>query len=126
MTIMDTINETAGMNNAELLEQYYAQRDWVAYANLRGQQWQSNHRWFKARVKQLGYKSIAEFCEKNPQGVVAGTVSGWFRGQSVINISHIQNLCLGLRVSPNDLLTVLGYYNPKKQTLQALESEENA
>jgi hypothetical protein len=126
MTIMDTINQTASMNNAELLEYFYAQRDWVAYRNLYEQRWKNNHKWFRARVKQLGYKSIAEFCEKNPQGVVAGTVSGWFRGNSVINIGHIDKLCYALRVSPNDLLTVLGYYNPKKQTLQALESEENA
>lgn len=120
------MTDTTQMTTAEALEHFYAQRDWTAYSNLQSQRWQNNHKWFKNRVKQLGYKSISEFCEKNPQGVVAGTVSGWFRGHSVINISHIQNLCLGLRVSPNDLLTVLGYYNPKKQTLQSLSSEENA
>lgn len=110
------------MNRAQLLEHFYAQRDWESYYKIYRLRWEDNHKWFKARVKQLGYKSVAEFCLKNPQGVVPSTVSGWFRGQSTIHIGNIQNLCLGLRVSPNDLLTVLGYYDSTKQTVS---SEEN-
>jgi hypothetical protein len=119
------MTDTTEMTTAELLEHYYALRDWTAYHDILSQRRTNNHRWFKNRVKQLGYKSIAEFCEKNPQGVVAGTVSGWFKGHSTINIGNIARLCYGLRVSPNDLLTVLGYYDPKKQTIQSLSGEDN-
>lgn len=72
----------------------------------------------KGRLKQLGYKSMADFRRCNPELMVtAGTITNYFRGFSTIDAETIVRLSLALRMTPNTFLAIMGYYDPKKQTI---------
>jgi hypothetical protein len=95
----------------------------IAYAEYWGnwqQQQQTRLQWFRSRIKQVGCKSVAEFVRVNKIPVTAGTVTNYFRGHSTMPIYMVKNICYALRVTPNDLLTIMGYYEPEKQEIQAL------
>jgi hypothetical protein len=88
------------------------------YWNSKKAQHQSNHHFFQSRIKQLGYTSMADFRRHHPElAVTAGTLSNYFRGYNTIPIYAIQPLCYALRMTPNTLLSILGYYDPKHQTV---------
>jgi hypothetical protein len=79
---------------------------------------QSNLEFMKARIKQLGYKSMADFRRGNPELIVtAGTLTNYFRGYSTLDAGTIVRLSYALRMTPNTLLSILRYYDPKKQTI---------
>jgi hypothetical protein len=95
------------------------------------QYWQEQHSqaernftWFKSRIKQVGCKSVAEFVRVNKIPVTAGTVSNYFRGYNM-PLYMVKHLCYGLRVTPNDFLTIMGFYDPEQQKIQALSNEES-
>lgn len=115
MTLLFPQVDRQNMTSEELSELY--KNFWDTKAN----QHQTNHQFFQARIKQLGYTSMADFRRNHPELVVtAGTLSNYFRGYSTIPIYSIQNLCYALRMTPNTLLSVLGYYDPKQQTVMDL------
>jgi len=72
----------------------------------------------KDRIKQLGYKSMADFRRGNPNLMVtAGTITNYFRGYSTIDAGTIVRLSYALRMTPNTFLAIMGYYDPTKQTI---------
>jgi hypothetical protein len=72
----------------------------------------------KARIKQLGYTSMADFRRQHPELIVtAGTITNYFRGYSTMCPRTVVRLSLALRMTPNTFLSILGYYDPKKQTI---------
>ena len=78
----------------------------------------SNLEFMKARIKQLGYKSMADFRRNHPELMVtAGTITNYFRGYSTIDAGTVVRLSLALRMTPNTFLSIMGYYDPKKQTI---------
>ena len=88
------------------------------YYELRHNQNQSNLEFMKARIKQLGYSSMADFRRSNPRLIVtAGTITNYFRGYSTMSPHTIVELSYALRMTPNTFLSILGYYDPKKQTI---------
>jgi len=95
--------------NQPIMEQYNNYYDnWYAQS-------QANQEWLKGRIKHLGYKSMAQFVRTTSIPVTAGTVTNYFRGHSSIPLYMIKHLCYALKVTPNDLLTVIGEYDPSKQ-----------
>lgn len=88
------------------------------YWNNRQTQNQNNLEFMKSRIKQLGYTSMADFRRKNPSLMVtAGTITNYFRGYSTMSPFTVVNLSYALCMTPNTLLSILGYYDPKKQTI---------
>ena len=112
MSILDTIDR-ATMTHDEITA-IYAQ-----YWHEQHAQAQKNYVWFKSRIKQVGCKSVAEFVRVNQIPVTAGTVTNYFRGYNM-PLYMVKHLCYALRVTPNDFLTIMGYYDPEKQTVQEL------
>jgi len=98
--------------NSEIpvMEQYRQQ--WELQMSL----FEQGHAWSKSRIKQLGYKSMSEFCRVNKFPVTAGTVSNYLKGHSTFPLWFVPLLCYALKVTPNILLTVYGYYDPSKQS----------
>lgn len=98
-----------------VMEQYHS------YWEQQHAQNQSNLEWFKGRIKQLGYKSLAEFRRQNPELLVtAGTITNYFRGYSTMSPYTIAKLCYALRVTPNTFMSIMGFYDPKKQIVEEL------
>lgn len=88
------------------------------YWQSRQTQNQTNLEFFKSRIKQLGYTSMADFRRCNPDLIVtAGTLTNYFRGYSTMAPQTIISLCYALRMTPNTFLSILGWYDPKKQTI---------
>jgi hypothetical protein len=88
------------------------------YYELRHNQNLSNLEFMKARIKQLGYSSMADFRRSNPRLIVtAGTITNYFRGYSTMSPHTIIELSYALRMTPNTFLSILGYYDPRKQTI---------
>jgi hypothetical protein len=80
---------------------------------------QTIYMWFKSRVKKVGYKSVAEFVRVNQIPVTAGTLTNYFRGNTM-PLYMVKYMCYALRVTPNDFLTIIGQYDPEKQEIQEL------
>lgn len=93
---------------------------YAIYWQGRRDQHDNNYQWFRLRIKQLGYKSVVQFTKQNSLPVTAGTVANYFRGNSTMPLYIIKYLCYGLKVTPNVLLTQLGYYNSKGQEIVEL------
>jgi hypothetical protein len=88
------------------------------YWEVRQNQNLSNLEFMKTRIKQLGYSSMADFRRQNPRLIVtAGTITNYFRGYSTMSPHIIVELSYALRMTPNTFLSILGYYDPKKQTI---------
>lgn len=88
------------------------------YWETRQNQNQTNLEFMKARIKQLGYTSMADFRRNHPELMVtAGTITNYFRGYSTIDAGTVVRLSLALRMTPNTFLAIMGYYDPKKQTI---------
>ena len=88
------------------------------YWDTRNAQHLSNLEFMKARIKQLGYTSMADFRRNHPELIVtAGTITNYFRGYSTMCPRTVVRLSLALRMTPNTFLSILGYYDPKKQTI---------
>ena len=97
----------------EQLRQIY-QEHWAS----RQTQSEMNLRFLKDRIKQLGYTSMADFRRQNPQLIVtAGTITNYFRGYSTMSPQTIVHLSYALRMTPNTFLSIMGYYDPKRQTI---------
>jgi len=78
----------------------------------------NNLLFMKDRIKQLGYTSMADFRRQNPRLVVtAGTITNYFRGYSTMSPHTVVELSYALRMTPNTFLSIMGYYDPKKQTI---------
>jgi hypothetical protein len=72
--------------------------------------------WVKARMKELGYKSMAQFRRENAGlSVTAGTVSNWLRW-GTIPLWAVPQLCYALKVTPTQFLTAIGMYDPSKMS----------
>ena len=88
------------------------------YWEVRQAQNLSNLDFMKTRIKQLGYSSMADFRRQNPRLIVtAGTITNYFRGYSTMSPHTIVELSYALRMTPNTFLAIMGYYDPKKQTI---------
>jgi hypothetical protein len=112
MTLYPPVVDRETMTNEEINKAY---QDYWEYKNT---QHQTNLAFLKTRIKQLGYSSMADFRRQNPELVVtAGTITNYFRGYSTMSPYTIVNLSYALRMTPNTLLSILGYYDPKKQTI---------
>lgn len=111
LTYAPVVDRT-NMTHEEITQAY------ADYWNTRQTQNQTNLEFMKARIKQLGYKSVAEFRRANPSLIVtAGTLTNYFRGYSTMSPFTIVNLSYALCMTPNTLLSILGYYDPTKQTI---------
>lgn len=108
---MPTIDRTA-VSHEEIARAY------AEYWANRQSQNQTNLEFMKARLKQLGYKSMADFRRCHPELMVtAGTITNYFRGYSTLDAGTVVRLSLALRMTPNTFLSVMGYYDPRKQTI---------
>jgi hypothetical protein len=97
----------------EQISQIYAEY-WVE----RDKQNLSNLEFMKSRIKQLGYKSMADFRRQHPELIVtAGTLTNYFRGYSTMDPRTVVRLSYALRMTPNTFLSILGYYDARKQTI---------
>lgn len=82
---------------------------------------EGNYQFLQGRIKQLGYKSVADFRRGNPDlYVTSGTIANYFRGNSTMSPQTIVRLSYSLKMTPNNLLSILGYYDPAKQTIMDL------
>ena len=68
----------------------------------------------EARYKSLGYKSLADFCRRNNFGVTAGTVGNYLKGSATMPLYFLPKLCYALLMTPNEVLALLGIYDPSK------------
>ena len=94
---------------AQAYTEYWANREKQNLSNLD---------FMKHRIKQLGYTSMADFRRQHPELIVtAGTITNYFRGYSTMCPRTVVRLSLALRMTPNTFLSILGYYDPKKQTI---------
>jgi hypothetical protein len=87
------------------LEAFY---EFAKHERLRKREWVAN------RYKELGYKSLAQFCKVHNFGVTAGTVGNYLKGNSTMPLWFVPKLCYALLITPNDLLAGLGLYDPSK------------
>jgi len=92
----------------EKIQAYY---DWNTQERKRKQQL------IEARYKSLGYKSLADFCRRNNFGVTAGTVGNYLKGNGTMPLYFLPKLCYALLMTPNELLALLGIYDPSKMKL---------
>jgi hypothetical protein len=112
MTLYPPVVDRETMSRDEINKAY---ADYWEYKNNQNQ---INLAFLKTRIKQLGYTSMADFRRGNPELVVtAGTITNYFRGYSTMSPYTIVHLSYALRMTPNTLLSILGYYDPKKQTI---------
>lgn len=75
----------------------------------------ANH-WVRSRMKELGYKSMAQFRRENAGlSVTAGTISNWLRW-GTIPFWAVPHLCYALKVTPTQFFTSIGLYNPSKMS----------
>lgn len=101
--------EIDSSSSTPIVEQYNA------IYNQQYTQSQRNYAWFQSRLKLLGYKSLAQFRRNNPSlSVTASTISNYFR-YGTMPLWIVPQLCYALKVTPNTLLSILGYYEPAKQ-----------
>ena len=78
----------------------------------------NNLMFLKDRIRQLGYTSMADFRRNHPELIVtAGTITNYFRGYSTMSPQTVVRLSLALRMTPNTFLSIMGYYDPNKQTI---------
>jgi hypothetical protein len=112
MTLEMPVIDRATMTHEQIQDIYKQYWDTRQSQNL------SNLEFMKARIKQLGYTSMADFRRSNPRLIVtAGTITNYFRGYSTMSPNTVVELSYALRMTPNTFLSILGYYDPKKQTI---------
>jgi hypothetical protein len=100
------------LSRDEIIDQYHTH--WEIKRNKA----EIGYAWVQTRIQTLGYKSLAEFSRLNKFGVTAGTVTNYLRGHSTMPLWFVPRVCYALKVTPNTFLTVMGYYEPDRQTLQ--------
>ena len=112
MTLEMPIVNRENMTHEEIAKAY------ADYWESRHTQNQTNLEFMKARIKQLGYKSMADFRRNHPELMVTpGTITNYFRGYSTLDAGTVVRLSLALRMTPNTFLSIMGYYDPRKQTI---------
>jgi hypothetical protein len=111
--IIDIGIDRATATHEELTKAY------TEYWNAQNEKHKTNYEWLKGRIKQLGYKSLAQFVRENNIPVGASTVANYFRGYT-IPLYMVKHFCYALKITPNTFLSIMGYYDPKKQTIMDL------
>ncbi|NBW11608.1 MAG: XRE family transcriptional regulator [Caulobacteraceae bacterium] len=68
--------------------------------------------WFVIRYTDLGYKSMNDFADR--KGFHKSSLSRYFRMERSMPAYYLVALCYALEVTPNELLTAIGEYKPRK------------